>query len=132
MKQGDLFFAPCGLAYQYDPKGDVDKPYLLRTSYLHYSERYDKYVMLEMGMRSDGATYAWDIISLGWWVHDKLCNTGKWADGTKLTNWQCSMVLSDILWDEGRYIRSQRWKYATFLLGGGEARKNGMWRLKSE
>lgn len=69
-----------------------------------------------------------DIISQGWWVHDQLCNTGKWDDGTPATNWQASRVLSDILYDEGRKWRSKYWFWATFFMGGGQARQNGMFR----
>jgi len=119
---------PQGIRYIKDqhPK----KPYLLCSRYLYYSVRYDKHVQLMVGDRSDGATGAFDIQSLSWWVHDKLCITGQWEDGTKLTNWQCSRVLSDILWDEGRYFRSGYWLFATFFMGGGKARDNGMFKLK--
>jgi hypothetical protein len=59
-------------------------------------------------------------------VHDKLCKTGKWDDGTKITNWQCSQVLQDVLTEEGRKWQGRRWFWATLAFGGGEARKNGM------
>jgi hypothetical protein len=96
----------------------------------YYSERYDKKVTVPYGYPSDGATFAVDIYSDGWWVHDKLCDTGMWDDGTRCTNWQASMVLSDILKAEGRWARRWYWKWFTFLGGGGEARKNGMFTLK--
>ncbi|MEJ1409387.1 MAG: hypothetical protein RPU60_04100 [Candidatus Sedimenticola sp. (ex Thyasira tokunagai)] len=79
------------------------------------------------GYRSDGASGAMDIRSLGWWVHDMLCDRGTWDDGTPCTNWEASTVLADILRDEGRWARSLYWWGATWLLGGGKARDNGMW-----
>lgn len=107
-----------------------EKPYRALRTYIFYSKRYNKTVTISNGMEADGATGAMDIISLAWWVHDQLCNTGVWDDGTRLTNWQCSRVLSDILWFEGRYYRSVYWLFSTFALGGGEARNNGMFKLK--
>lgn len=117
--------------------------YILLRQIDYYSKRYDKFVKLRIGYRSDGATGVVDISgpipsqviatgevvfkSKGWWVHDKLCDTGTWSDGTKCTNLQASMVLSDILREEGRYIRAWRWFWGTWLLGGGKARDNGMW-----
>ena len=96
----------------------------------YFSKRYGKYVYVPEGYESDGATGASDIYTRGWFVHDVLCDTGKWADGTPCTNWQASCVLSDILAEEGRWIRRWTWKYATFLFGGGKARKNGMIKLR--
>lgn len=122
---------PQGFRYVKDNM-DLEKPYLALMDWNYYCERYDKEVKIKYGDRSDGATGAFDIPSLGWWVHDELCKTGLFADGTRCTNWQASMILSDILWSEGRYIRSQRWKYATFFLGGDKARDNGMFTLKDE
>ena len=77
-------------------------------------------------MRSDGATGALDINSFSWLVHDKICYEGKFSDGSPCNNWQASQVLSDILKDEGKWFRSKTWFVATWLFGGGNARKNGM------
>jgi len=103
-----------------------DGSYRLLEEIVYFSKRYGKTVTCESGMISDGATGAMDITSRGWWVHDKLCETGCWDDGTKLSNWQCSQVLQDILHSEGRYWQSIRWFWATFWLGGGKCRENGM------
>ena len=111
----------------YSKQGDK---YILEQPISYYSKRYGKSVSLEPGYISDGATGAIDIYSTGWWIHDKLCDTGKWDDGTPVTNWQASRVLADILWREKRFIRSYTWLIATFIGGGGEARKNGMFKLK--
>lgn len=106
--------------------------YRLLSSRRYYSKRYDKYVNLQAGMLSDGATGAKDIHSWGWWIHDRLCNTGVFEDGTRCSNWQASKVLADILWSEWsikkpfRGIRAVLWLPATFLFGGGKARENGM------
>lgn len=104
-----------------------DHPWVLLEKVRYYSERYKKFVVLERYDRSDGATGAIDIPSLGWWVHDKLCKEGVFEDKTKCTNWQASMILHDILKDENRIARAKYWLISTWLFGGGKARKNGMW-----
>lgn len=110
---------------------EVEGGYRLNFHGRYFSKRYGKWVDLEEDFFSDGATGAMDIFSFGWWVHDKLCNTGKWEDGSRLTNWQVSRVLADILWNEKRQFRAIYWLFATFFGGGGEARKNGMFRLRA-
>ena len=55
---------------------------------------------------------------------------GKFDDGDRCTNLQASLIIYDILIDEGRWWRARRWFLATFLAGGGECRKNGMFKLK--
>ena len=101
--------------------------YTLDKLICYTSARYDKRVIVRKGYQSDGATGARDIDSRGWWVHDMLCDTGVFYDGTPCTNWQASMVLHDILISEGYWFRARSWFMATWLMGGGEARKNGMW-----
>ena len=101
--------------YRYAPEGDKDKPWLLLEDFLYYSRRYNKYVKLEAGMRSDGATGARDIISAAWWVHDELTESYTWRDGTECTRWQSSNVIADILKDEGHWFIDGFWKYATML-----------------
>ena len=93
---------------------------------LYYSKRYQKNVTVIEGYRSDGATYAADIWSNSWWVHDKLCDTGTFDDDTPCNNLQASTILHDILISEGRWFRARTWWIATYLFGGGKARKNGM------
>lgn len=100
--------------------------YRLNETIVYRSPRYGKTITIPSGRISDGATGAMDITSRGWWIHDELCRQGMWDDGTKLTNWQCSQVLQDVLESEGRYWQAKRWFYATWLFGGGKARKNGM------
>lgn len=103
-----------------------DGNYQLNTAITYRSPRYKKTVTVPAGRVSDGATGALDITSIGWWVHDELCRNGCWADGTRLSNWQCSQVLQDILADEGRRCQSKYWFWFTWMFGGGRARRNGM------
>jgi len=102
-----------------------DGAYQLNTPITYYSPRYKKTITVKPKIY-DGATGAIDINSASWWVHDQLCNTGKFDDGTKCSNWQASQVLQDILKDEGRWARASYWFWSTWFFGGGEARKNGM------
>ncbi len=93
----------------------------------YYSKRYNKRVQIRATDKPyDGATGAFDIDSFGWLFHDVLCRDGAFTDGTLCDNWQASQVLSDILKSEGRWVRSKTWLWATWLFGGGKARKNGM------
>lgn len=101
--------------------------YTRRHELYYHSPRYGKQVTIPPGYLSDGATGAIDIASESWWVHDRLCDTGTWDDGTPCTNWQASAVLGDILRAEGRWARAIYWRAATWLFGGGKARANGMW-----
>ena len=102
-------------------------PYKLRAQLKYRSFRYQKNITVPEGYASDGATGAIDIFSDAWWVHDWLCETGQFDDGTPCTNWQASTVLSDILRREERWLRAIYWWPATWLFGGGKARNNGMW-----
>lgn len=101
--------------------------YTVRHNVAYYSRRYRKWVGIEAGDRSDGATGAIDVNSFGWLVHDELCNDGKFEDGAPCTNWQASRVLCDIMKAEGYWFRARSWFWATWAFGGGKARKNGMW-----
>ena len=97
---------------------------------IYPSVRYGKRITVPEGYKSDGASGpASDIWSDAWWVHDVMCDLGTWDDGTPCTNWQASRILSDILKAEGRWFRARTWLVATFLFGGGKARKNGMFRV---
>ncbi len=103
--------------------------YIVLVEIWYYSKRYREWIICERGDISDGATGAYDIDSFGWLFHDDLCRTGKFNSSLKCTNWQASMVVSDILDEEGRWFRKYSWRYATYWFGGGEARKNGMKKL---
>lgn len=92
----------------------------------YYSKRYNKKIVVRKGYYSDGATGAFDVDTRAWWVHDVLCDTGRFADGTHCNNWQASAILHDVLLEDGYWIRARRWRFWTWLFGGGKARDNGM------
>lgn len=100
------------LDFEITPKG-----YVLKKALHYFSVRFKKWVYVEAGFISDGATGAEDIVSLGWWIHDKLRKTLKWEDGTPCSNYRASCVLHDILLSEGRWFRARSWFIATLLFG---------------
>ena len=119
---------------QYKKVGSV---YVCTKEFVYYSNRYNRYITIEAGFPSDGATGAKDVgwiaydrykRTAAWFVHDKVCDTGKWDDGTLIDNWTASTVIGDILWADGYKIRSIIWWWMTYLFGGGAARENGMRR----
>lgn len=94
------------------------KGYRLHAPIVYHSPRYCKLVTVEAGFVSDGGSGpAEDIVSEAWWVHDKLCTTWKFDDGTPCSNRQASLVLYDILKREGRWFRARSWFLATWLYG---------------
>lgn len=100
--------------------------YLATENLAYYSRRYKKYITVEAGEYSDGATSAPDIDSWCWIFHDEACREGKFNGGAAMNNWQASNILSDILKEEGRWLRARTWHYSTWLIGGGKARDNGL------
>ena len=109
--------------YRYIRPPEAGMKYELVGSAFMFSRRYKKWLYVEDGMRSDGATGAVDLkLSWSWWFHDKLCKACKWSDGTPVTNWQASMTLYDTLNAEGYELRKFGWKWATFIFGG--------WKIK--
>ena len=94
------------------------KGYKLLAPIVYRSPRYRRSVTVEAGFVSDGGSGpAEDVVSLAWWVHDKLCTTWKWDDGNDCSNWQASWVLHDILLSEGRWFRARSWFMATWIFG---------------
>ena len=118
------------IRYERIPEDAQGNKYRCLADYTYYSKRFNRSIKVAAGELSDGATGAWDIYSDAWWVHDKICKTGQWEDGTSLDNFTASTVLGDILWKEGRPFRAVYWWWMTYLFGGGRARENGMRRLK--
>lgn len=112
------------------PLRTVGDGYETTREYVYFSHRYGKFITIPAGFYSDGATGALDIDSNAWVVHDHICRYAVWDDGTPINNWQASTVLCDILRDEGRWCRAIYWWPATWLLGGGAARENGMTKLR--
>jgi len=94
--------------------------YIRQKKISYWSKRYNKWVIVEEGRPSDGATGAIDIEnSISWWVHDKLKETKKFEDGTRCSNFQASRIISDILWREKHYFRAHTWGIGTFIWGTG-------------
>ena len=109
----------------------VGDGYESANPYTYYSPRFNRSVTVPEKLYSDGATGAKDVKSDAWGVHDVICRYGKWDDGTLIDNFTASTVLGDILWRDGFWFRSIYWWFATYLLGGGAARDNGMWRINA-
>lgn len=101
--------------------------YRVLENIAYFSLRYNKWVTVEAKDVSDGATSAPDIDSFCWVFHDELCEEGMFDDCTICSNWQASKVLSDILCAEDRWFRAFTWFWATWSVGGGKARENGLW-----
>ena len=84
----------------------------------YFSKRYGKEVCIRKSDKPyDGATGAFDIDSFGWVFHDVLKRDKRFDDGSVCTNHQASMILSDILNSEGRWIRSKTWFISTLIWG---------------
>lgn len=107
----------------------VGDGYETTSQYTYVSKRYNRSITIPIGFYSDGATSAPDLDTDAWIVHDHICRYARWNDGTKIDNWTASTVLGDILWRDGFHFRSVTWWWATYLFGGGAARKNGMRRV---
>ena len=117
----------------------MDYKYQLIEEVGYLSRRYNQFVWMPKGYKSDGASGARDVDgplvvrdlvtggyvkkSLSYFVHDKLCEDMCWADGTPCSNWQASMVLKDILKEEGRYVRDHWWAFATFVYRAFKTRR---------
>ena len=91
--------------------------YKVLSNIAYLSERYDKWIAINAGDKSDGATYAKDINSFAWLFHDELKSSGRFADWSECTNWQASAVLGDILELSGRWFRRYTWTVSTWLFG---------------
>lgn len=91
--------------------------YILLEDFWYYSERFDEWIHLEQGMFSDGASGAYDIHSASWWVHDKLTMYDQcyFLSGDSVSNYEASMILKDILSEEGRTFRSYSWFFSTWF-----------------
>lgn len=111
----------------------VNGNYALDEPLSYWSPRFRKRKTVPRGTESDGATWAPDILSLSWWIHDELCKDGTWDDGTPVTAYQAARVLGDILWTEKQWLRSVLWGLLTFLFGCLKCRENGwLWIKKSK
>jgi len=95
----------------------VDGKYIVDKEILYYSYRYNRELTIPVGFEPNGASgIAIDIMSNSWVIHDWICTYWKWDDGTPITNFQASVILHDILLDEGRWVRARSWMIAIWLL----------------
>ena len=101
-----------------------DGLYQALIGYSYWSPRYKRWVRIKLGQVRDGASGAWDILSLAWWIHDQLCADATWEDGTPVTPWEAANVLRDVLLREGRWFRASSWFITTLALGCKHTRSN--------
>jgi hypothetical protein len=107
-------------------KHDGKKFRLIRE--VRYLTRYGKLIIAKVDYEWDGATGAKDLEgSMSHLIHDVLCDNAVFEDGTRVSNWQASCVLKDILKSEGYWIRKYSWFVVTFLLGGRKIKKKNGW-----
>ena len=118
-----------GIEYiRIDPLLNDGMKFMLLTPQSYWSPRYKKIVAADAGFKWDGATGAVDLEgSKSHLMHDVLCNNAVWNDGTRVSNWQASQVLKDILKQEGYKIRQYTWRWATFLAGGWKIKRKNGW-----
>lgn len=95
----------------------VNGRYIVFKEYKWTSRIFKKTVIVEVGFESDGATYAPDIDSYSWLIHDKLKKTRKWYDGTHCSNWKASVAIAEILIEEKRYFTAPVWFFGTLIYG---------------
>ena len=111
-----------------DPDKNDGMKFELLHPVVYYSKRYEKFVIAPLGFRWDGATGAVDLEgSMSHLIHEVLCNNATWDDGTRISNWQASQVLKDILRQEGYRFRQYTWRWATFLMGGWKIKEKNGW-----
>lgn len=99
--------------------------YRINNAYLYYSDRYCGNITIPEQSISDGATLAPDLISLAWFVHDRICDYPYFDDGRRINAWQAATILHDVLKSEKRYILAVVARFATFFFGCKKARLNG-------
>lgn len=117
--------------------------YIKDGEYLFYSHRYKQYLLIPDGYPSNGADIVEDICGKCFFIHDFICNEGRWLNGDLISNWQASFVYYDLLKEHFSLLQGQGlfpriyngalpyWRWiGTFLFGGGKARKNGMLWVK--
>jgi hypothetical protein len=91
-----------------------DGCYVLDLPIRYDSPRYFQTVTVPAGFPSDGASGpATDIVSISWFVHDMLCDTGRFDNGAICTRMMAANILYDILKAEGRTVRCWTWWLAT-------------------
>lgn len=67
------------------------------------------------------------VTTLAWLLHDGFCDDPYWDDGTPISNFLASVIISAILYQDGYKVESILWFFATFLFGGKEIKKQVGW-----
>ena len=93
---------------------------------ISYTSKDGKTLSCQCGELSNGADSAIDLCPEAFFLHDKGCVTGKWDDGSAMTNYECSTMYSTVLWKNGHWLPALYRFPATFLFGGNKCREN-MW-----
>jgi hypothetical protein len=84
----------------------------------YFSKRYNESISISTTDKPyDGATGAFDIDSFGWVFHDVVKRDKCFDSGNPCSNYQASMILSDILSSENRWVRSKTWFISTLIWG---------------
>ena len=111
----------------------IGSVYVADGEYTSYSKRYGKFLTIPDEFPSNGADVVKDLCPTGFFNHDFCCHHGKFDDGSRMYNLQASFIYYDILiaFKINRVIALGR-LIMTFLFGGGQARKNGMFKLNNE
>jgi len=78
----------------------------------------------------DQPNHVWKVTNASYYMCGN-CGTQAALGEYRIDNWTASTVAGDILWSEGWRFWSVPVWWATYLFGGGEARKNGMRRIKN-
>ena len=104
---------------------DPNYKYILLSDYVYLSKRYNRTITVYANFKSDGATGAIDVDARAFFVHDQICTSPFWDSYEPVTAWQAARVLSDILKEDGHWVRSYTWLVTTFLFGCERARANG-------
>ncbi len=112
---------------QFTKLGDV---YTSVGEFVYTSVRYGRQLTIPDDYPSNGANVVKDRCATAFFCHDFCCNEGAWDNDIRMCNREASFVYHDILVHAGYpFLAKIRW-IGTFLFGGGQARKNGMWRVK--
>ena len=83
----------------------------------YYSKRYGKNIEIHPGEIYDGATFAKDVNTFAWLFHDVLKRDQCFSDGSHCGNYKASMILRDILIEDGRDVRAVYWFVGTLVWG---------------
>lgn len=98
--------------YSYDRES---QRYVLKRS-IQYRDEIGT-ITVPVGYISDGATFALDIESLSWWIHDYVSDMDDpcYDDGTPISTLEESLILGRVLHDEERFVRMVTWSISTFI-----------------